>query len=197
MTQAGSSNFDFLKVHEPDLVVLGGQAELYFKGDPNTCLIKLRQFGEVLAQLTAAKTALFTSPDEAQADLLRRLKFAGAIPPEPGELFHKLRAIGNRATHSLTGEHNEALTNLKCARELGVWFHRTFADAKFKPGPFIPPPDPDAASKAMREELDRLPAVAAEARSSADAALLAAEEAAHARMTITGPVGFVDIASAG
>ncbi len=179
----GSINFDFLKVHEPDLVVLGSQAERYFKEDPNTCLIKLRQFGEVLAQLTAAKTALFTSPDEAQADLLRRLKFAGAVPPEPAELFHKLRAIGNRATHSLAGEHSEALTNLKCARELGVWFHRTFADAKFKPGPFVPPPDPDAASKAMLEELERLRLVAAEARSSADAAQLAAEEAARARLT--------------
>lgn len=44
-----------------------------FKDDPNTCLIKLRQFGEALAQLTAAKAGLLTSPEEQQAQLLRRL----------------------------------------------------------------------------------------------------------------------------
>jgi type I restriction enzyme R subunit len=183
MVPMASANFDFLKEHELSLVTLGAQAEQYFRSDPNTCLIKLRQFGELLAQLTAAKTALFTSPDEAQAELLRRLKFAGAIPGETGELFYKLRSIGNRATHSLAGEHSDALTNLKCARELGVWFHRTFADPKFKPGPFVPPPDPAAATNSMREELERLRKIVQEATSTADAARLAAEREAKARMS--------------
>lgn len=93
-----SANFEFLKVHEPALVTLGGQAEQYFRSDPNTCLIKLRQFGELLAQLAAARTALFTSPEEAQADLLRRLRFAGVLTGETGELFYKLRKFGNEAT---------------------------------------------------------------------------------------------------
>jgi len=70
-----SANFDFLGIHDAQLVRLGALAERYFKDDPNTCLIKLRQYGEILAQLTAAKAGLFTSPDEQQADLLRRLKF--------------------------------------------------------------------------------------------------------------------------
>src|SRR5262245_33211380 len=56
-----SANFDFLGVHDAQLVRLGGLAELYFKDDSNTCLIKLRQFGEVLAQLTAASAGLLTS----------------------------------------------------------------------------------------------------------------------------------------
>ena len=33
---------------------LGALPERYFKDDPNIALIELRQFGEVLAQLTAA-----------------------------------------------------------------------------------------------------------------------------------------------
>jgi hypothetical protein len=53
-----SANFDFLGTHDAQLVRLGGLAERYFKDDPNTSLIKLRQFGEVLAQLTAAKSGL-------------------------------------------------------------------------------------------------------------------------------------------
>ncbi len=186
MTYAASVNFDFLKVHEPALVTLGAQAEQYFRTDPNTCLIKLRQFGELLAQLTAARTALFTSPEEAQADLLRRLKFAGVLTGETGELFYKLRKFGNEATHSLAGEHATALNNLKYARALGVWFHRTFGDPQFKPGPFVPPPDPDAATKAIREELERLRQEAAQARSTAETARLATEEEARARMSAEG-----------
>ena len=68
--KAISANFDFLGTHDAQLVRLGGLAERYFKDDPNTSLIKLRQFGEVLAQLTAAKSGLLASPEEQQADLL-------------------------------------------------------------------------------------------------------------------------------
>src|SRR5437660_6015230 len=75
-----SANFDYLGVHDPQLVRLGGLAERYFKDDPNTCLIKLRQFAEVLAQLTAAKAGLLASPEEPQTDLLRRLKFRTHCP---------------------------------------------------------------------------------------------------------------------
>ncbi len=39
-------NFDFLEVYDTQLVRLGALAERYFKEDPNTCLIKLRQFAE-------------------------------------------------------------------------------------------------------------------------------------------------------
>jgi type I restriction enzyme, R subunit len=95
-----SANFDFLASQDAQLVRLGALAERYFKDDPNTCLIKLRQFGELLAQLTAAKAGLLSSPEEPQADLLRRLKFERITPPEVGELFHQLRIAGNRDTRA-------------------------------------------------------------------------------------------------
>jgi type I restriction enzyme, R subunit len=149
-----SANFDFLGKLDAQLVRLGALAERYFKEDPNTCLIKLRQFGEVLAQLTAAKAGLLPTPEEPQADLLRRLKFERVVPREVGELFHQLRVAGNRATHSQTDDHAEALSGLKIARQLGIWFHRTFGQAGFKAGPFVPPPDPVDATKALQEELE-------------------------------------------
>ena len=55
--KAISANFGYLGSHDAQLVRLGGLAERYFKDDPNTCLIKLRQFGELLAQLTAPVTS--------------------------------------------------------------------------------------------------------------------------------------------
>jgi hypothetical protein len=84
-----SPNFDFLGTQDAQLVHLGALAERYFKDDPNTCLIKLRQFGEALAQLTAAKAGLLASPDEPQADLLRR---PFAPPDEQAEIVERIEA---------------------------------------------------------------------------------------------------------
>lgn len=53
-TPPRSVNFGFLLTHDPLLVALGAQAERYFTEDPSTCLLKLRQFSEVLAQEAAA-----------------------------------------------------------------------------------------------------------------------------------------------
>jgi hypothetical protein len=83
---ATSANFGFLGQHDAQLVRLGALAERYFRDDPNTCLIKLRQFGEVLAQLVAAKAGLYRSPEEPQADLLRRLNLERITPREVGDL---------------------------------------------------------------------------------------------------------------
>ena len=63
--QLTSANFGFLGVHDAQLVRLGTLAERYFKDDPNTCFLKLRQYGETLAQLVAAKAGLFRDAQEA------------------------------------------------------------------------------------------------------------------------------------
>ena len=178
-----SANFDFLGKEDAQLVRLGALAERYFKDDPNTCLIKLRQFGEILAQLTAAKAGLYSSPEEQQTELLRRLKFERVLPDQPADLLHQIRIVGNRAMHAQGGNHAEALTTLKLARELGVWFYRTFSNARFSPGPFVPPPDPSATTKALHEELARLRGIVSEAQTETERARLAVEAEARERMT--------------
>src|SRR5580700_10548899 len=94
-----SGNFGFLESHDVQLVRLGALAERYFHDDPNTCLIKLRQLGELLAQLIAAKTGVLDSGEETQADLLRRLRFDRLLPDQVADLFHEIRILGNRASH--------------------------------------------------------------------------------------------------
>ena len=69
-----SSNFYFLKQHDEQLVRLGRLAERYFPEDPNTCLLKLRQLAELLAQLTATQVGSYVSADEKQFELLQRLE---------------------------------------------------------------------------------------------------------------------------
>lgn len=166
------SNFDFLSTYDERLLALATLAERYFTNDPNTCLIKLRQFGEALAQEVAARGGIFSSCKEPQIDLLRRLSFDGFVPQSPLDLFHHIRKVGNEANHSGTGSHGEALTALKVARELSIWFHRTFSSAAFKPGPFVPPRAPLEASKILLEELDRLRAEVADARSAIERATI-------------------------
>jgi len=179
-----SANFAFLRSHDEQLVRLGALAERYFQEDPNTCLIKLRQFAELLAQLTAAKTGLFISTEENQADLLRRLKFERVIPEQVANLFHQIRIVGNKATHQCTGSHREALTQLKIARNLGIWFHQTFSgDRNFKAGAFVPPPKPADATAELTAELERLRNELEKTRSEAEKARQAAEDQAKALLS--------------
>lgn len=126
-----SSNFRHLEEHDPQLLRTGLLAERYFADDPNTCLLKLRQLGELLAQSTAARVGVYRDPEEGQYELLGRLRDHGILPVEIQQLFHEIRRTGNAANHDLAGDHRAALTLLKMAWQLGVWFHRTFKDANY------------------------------------------------------------------
>jgi type I restriction enzyme, R subunit len=150
------SNFTFLRVHDEQLVRFGMLAERYFPDDPNTCLLKLRQLTELLAELVAARTGLYLSKEEAQYDLVRRLQDRGLLPREVAQLFGEVRRTGNAASHEGAGDHGTALAMLRISWQLGVWYHRTFRDKNFKSGPFIPPVAPPDESAALREELQRL-----------------------------------------
>lgn len=150
------SNFLFLKNDVPQLFRLGALAERYFPDDPNTSQIKLRQFSELAAALAAARFQLETKPEESLAILLRRLRTEARLPREVGDLFHSLRESGNDAVHSLADSHASALSSLKVARQLGLWFYRTFYKYDFSAGAFRPPRPPVDPNEALSNELTRL-----------------------------------------
>lgn len=151
-----SPNFDFLSSHDPLLVKYAAQAEKYTFEDPNTSLIKLRQFIEVLAQQASAYSGTYSSPEESLIDLLDRLSSKGILSPDVTQLFHGIRKAGNHAVHDHAGSQGDALYQLRMARTLAIWFHRSFSQPDFKPGPFLPPPDPDEAESSLSIELERL-----------------------------------------
>ncbi len=163
-----SPNFQFLKVHDPQLVRLASLAEGSLHVDPPTTILKVRQFVEVLARHVAAKQGALGVSGETFSDLLRRLQETGRLPREAAEVFHHLRRLGNAAAHENRGSALQALSSLKLARELGIWFHRTFRPERgFSPGPFAPPPLPHDPSVELRAEVEML-----------RAKLLASEDAA-------------------
>jgi type I restriction enzyme, R subunit len=150
------SNFALLQEHDEQLVRLGILAERYFTEDPNTTLLKLRQLAEGIAQTTATYVGIYKDPKEGQYELLGRLRSQGILPQEIYQLFTELRRTGNAANHAVAGDHRVALTMLKIAWQIGVWFHRTFRDPQFKSEPFIPPQAPKDESEELRAELASL-----------------------------------------
>ena len=70
---AESSNFAFLKEHDPVFFQLACAAEQVFASDPNTTLIKLRQLGEALARDLASRAGIELEATTSQADLLYKL----------------------------------------------------------------------------------------------------------------------------
>lgn len=181
--RTASHNFGFLKRHDPRLEKLGALAEHFFRLDPNTTLIKVRQFGELLAGLVAAKTKQIPEERGTQLDLINLLSRNGVISGEVADAFHLIRMRGNKANHDLSGSHEEALSSLKFARALGVWFHRTFSDPEFDAGPFIPPPDPEDATGDLHAQLADLRRQLDESLSKAVKATRTAEEEARRRLS--------------
>ena len=82
MAKLPQTNFAHLEQHDEQLLRLGMLAEKYFAEDPNTCLLKLRQLSELLAQLVAARTGQLVAPEETQFNLLRRVQGSGILTRE-------------------------------------------------------------------------------------------------------------------
>ena len=132
-----SSNFSFLNFANPQLANLGTLAERYLTDDPNTCLVKLRQFAEKLAQDIATRLNIFESVQEEQLSLLNRLQLQ--IDNRIIRLFHDIRLNGNKAIHEQKGDYNLAVGQLKNAHQLATWYYKQYHNPNFKPEAFIIP----------------------------------------------------------
>jgi type I restriction enzyme, R subunit len=179
-----SANFRFLTSHDFRLETIGGQAERYFRDDPSTTIGKLRQFAELLIKLIAAHHAEYSGERETFEETLRRLCDRRIIPRETANAFHTLRRLGNDAVHEAKGSHSDALKSLKFARQLGIWFHRTYGrQPNFNPGPFVPPSSAADATEALTEEVAALRRKISHLADAAAAATRQAEEQSRALET--------------
>ena len=136
-----SLNFEFLRAQDDLLYRLCASAEHYCVSDPNVTLLKLRQFGEALAQHLAASFGVPASRDTAQADLLGTLQRQGHVDRDIAAVLHALRREGNEAAHRFETRPGQAKEALKLARTAAIWFHRAFGKntTHFQPGGFRDP----------------------------------------------------------
>lgn len=151
-----SPNFDFLRAYDPQLLEYAARAERYVLDDPNTALIKLRQFAEDLAEDAAACNGIPMEPREDFTGLLHHLARRDVITREMADIFHGIRKAGNAAAHEGTGSRQEAVNQFRLAHRLAVWFHRAYHDPAFKPRPFALPPVPEGLPPDLKDDLDRL-----------------------------------------
>lgn len=179
------SNFQFLEKKEPQLFRLGRLSEVYFQEDPNTCQIKLRQFAELSAQLASARFGLLVSANDPLNEILRRLKLECGVPRQVSDLFHTLRVQGNQAVHEIKGDHSSALSGLKIARQLAIWFIRTFHSFGGQFGPFIPPAPPVDGAIEVIAEVERLKRELLASQTVAERLQLEAAHAEQARQSAT------------
>lgn len=151
------SNFGFLSGHDPLLHQLCISAERNYHDDPNTTVIKLRQFGEAVVKHLAAVFNLDSGYEQTQADLLKTLQVRRLIDRNVADLLHFLRKEGNAAAHQFQTSQTQAKSALKIARELALWFHRSFGGsdaARYQAGPFREPERLDHAGQIAQLSAD-------------------------------------------
>lgn len=153
-----ASNFSFLAEHSPLMADLGATAEKLYPFDPASCVLKLRLLAEALTQEVAARVGVKLM-QPTQAELLRAVDQRLGLDPQVRQMFHLLRQRGNEAAHQI--DHNigyrEGMEALKLAREVALWFHRTFgSNPNFKPGPFVLPDDPSQQLATLQQKIAAL-----------------------------------------
>ena len=123
--------------------------------DPNTCLLRLRQFGEALAQHVAAVFAIDAPVYGKEVGLLVLLQRKGHLDRSVADMLHLLRQVGNAANHAFLDtpvSMGPALSTLRVSRKLAVWLHRDFVkgNTSFKPVPIVEPVATDYATLTAR-----------------------------------------------
>ncbi|CAM3377170.1 DEAD/DEAH box helicase family protein [Paracidovorax anthurii] len=149
MQDIKSLNFEPLRAAYPELANMGGYAEHYAHTDPESALVKLRNFAERLVDRLYLKLKLERVPQSNFVDLLHNASFKAIAQPLVLDKLHLLRRLGNRGAH---GEDVEAADAVRCVQEawqLARWLHVTFLVGKVEDFPeFKQPPVEGIDSKA-------------------------------------------------
>ncbi|WP_245213703.1 type I restriction endonuclease [Rhodoferax sp. AJA081-3] len=130
MQDIKSLNFEPLRAAYPELANMGGYAEHYAHTDPESALVKLRNFAERLVDRIYLKLKLERVPQSNFVDLLHNASFHTVAQPLVLDKLHLLRRLGNRGAH---GEDVDASDTIRCLQEawqLARWLHVTFLGGK-------------------------------------------------------------------
>jgi type I restriction enzyme R subunit len=130
MQDLRSLNFEPLRAVYPELANMGGHAEHYSHSDPESALVKLRNFAERLVDRVYDRLKLERAPYSNFVDLLNNASFRAITQPLVLDKLHLLRRLGNRGAH---GEDVEAADAVRCVQEawqLARWLHVSLLGGK-------------------------------------------------------------------
>ena len=137
------SNFEFLKEVEPPVLYRIAQlAESYLYTDPNGCLVKLRQFAEVMVNEVLQTEHIALPYDNTQANRINLLKHKEIIEYQLANLLHQLRLKGNEAVHGAFESVDTAKTILQMAFKLAEWYALNYGEGT-KGATFVMPSKDD------------------------------------------------------
>lgn len=120
-----SINFEHLRPHWPDLANLAGFAEQYCHSDPQSSLVKLRCFGEMLVNVVYEHCQLPVYPGDNFVNRLNDHSFKSVVASNGiVDKLHAIRMSGNRAAHEGKYSKNEPTWILKEAHILSYWLLR-------------------------------------------------------------------------
>ncbi|MCG3717639.1 type I restriction-modification system endonuclease [Aliarcobacter butzleri] len=164
------SNFEFLLQHDPIFYQLASSAEQFFRADPNTTLIKIRQLSEAFAKSISFQLGISSTEYKDQNGLIYLIDRKLSLDPVVKDLFHTLRKEGNKAVHEFNTSHKQAIDALRLGQKLAVWYHRAFGnDKNFQEDVFILPNDPSERLQKIQEEQQLLKAKLVEANQELEA----------------------------
>lgn len=142
MTES-SLNFGFLDPFDRSLHEAAAMAEQHLRGDPVAACVRLRLFVERLSARLATRNKL--QGIEA-LDLIACLDALGkrsVLPRAQLDAAHRIRKDGNEAAHEGCATGEQAISRLRDAHGLAVWYVREVLGRKdVVPGRFEPPPPP-------------------------------------------------------
>ncbi len=166
-----SQNFEFLRPHEELLAIYALHAERYVFSDPNTCFLKLRQYGELMAKVTAHRAGLACS-ERSFDETLNLLRRQNVIHSTFWPSFYEIKRLGNKAAHEHEGDQTAALQCLISAHDLANWFMKfVIRDTQHRIKAFQSPNSPHDATSELKQEIELLREKAARAELKADASL--------------------------
>ena len=164
---AAQSNFAFLKGHNDFLFTIAHAAEKNYPDDPNTTLVKLRIFGEYVANHLGK--LLNIEPQETQFKLLEAIQRKTNVDQTILDVFHNLRRIGNDAVHKYHDDLSDAEMCLRLAFRLAIWYYRLISQDKDFAAPLfqLPSKRTEQDTQAYEQELTQLKQALTEAEQTA------------------------------
>lgn len=123
-----STNFEFLRQQWPELASLGGFAEHYAHGDPQSAVTKLRNFAERTVNIVYGELSLPKQPMASFMDLLSNSAFVSYQPRPVLDKLHALRIHGNKAAHGDKVTVDNALWLIREAWDIARWLWLTHAN---------------------------------------------------------------------
>ena len=135
-----TSNFEFMNRYWSVLYQIGSTAEAYLYSDPNACIYKLGQIGELVVQeIVRIENIAVPYGQDNQYELINRLSRDGYLTCDMDIVLETLRKSRNAAVHKGLNDLNKARSLLRMTYRLTGWFVEVYLDPGFITPDYVEP----------------------------------------------------------